>query len=269
MNELTKVGTTTEFSDVQAMILKRLPEHLREAQIERWKAGEKFVAPPTQAERLAPYRDRARRLCGLSGKQWDNTLDSYELIGSQEQIASQRAVIDAARGFVSKWPNVERGLMLWGDAGRGKDGILQAITHAVIDLPRVYDVFYAYALDIQADMLADWKRYDDPETSIEDRCRGVRLLLIGDLGTLFALDGHGVTNDQLTRAAMRIVNQAASTGRPVLCATTNSSPEQWEEHLPDNVCSRLHETCDWLELKGPDRRRLRGPDHRREERTRQ
>ena len=266
-SDFKTIGDGMSREQFQAKIIASVPESAGVKLAEYYRQENAKPDPVRQAELTAQEEARAREAmkslrlaqqnaCGLSGDQWRNTFASYVPSGTPDEIETQRAALAAARRFAARWPKRQKGLMLHGRPGIGKDHLLHAITQAVLDKPGVGSVIYRYSLDIGREMMAEWERHEDPETACEERLRGVRLVLIGDIHRLFARQNGGVLWQRIEDAMWRLVNQAESTGRPVLCATSNYSLQEWEAICSEALISRLVDCMDWLEIRGPDRRRM-------------
>ena len=267
MNEFVTIGGVGTREEFQAQILRTVPDRVRpileadfaafnhdraafEARAERQKAEAVFTDMQTM-------REAAARCCGLQGEQWHNTFTTYKQAGEPEERRQQRVAIEAAADIVKTWPTTKQGLMLWGLPGRGKDHLLHAIINKLIEREQAVGVLYRYALDLKGEMMREWQRHEDPETRIEELLRESELVMIGDVHALFAPTG-GVRDGWIAEAGLRLFNQAADVGKPILCCTSNfplEGPNSWEQMVPEAICSRMAKAMRWVEVTGPDRRR--------------
>lgn len=207
-----------------------------------------------QAELTAALRRRARANSGLAGDQWGNTFAAFTLEGTPSERKTQIAAGQAASAFAAAYPAVKRGVAFHGEPGIGKDMLLHGITIAVLEKPRVYDVRYFYGLDIEREIMAEWQRHSDPETRTEEIMRSCDLLLIGDIHKVM-----GSRHQDIVHAIYRVVNQVETTGKPILCLTSNfplSGKESIDEAFGTAFGSRLADCCEWRGIVGSDRRRI-------------
>lgn len=194
---------------------------------------------------LTSFRSQAFVNCGLEGDQWDNTFKNYK-----PRHYTQRMLLQDAQQFAIDFPQVEQGLFLWGEPGRGKDHILDAIVQTVLDNEHaVLRPFKIYSLDIERRMLDEWSRHNDEETRLEEIMRECDLLCIGDLHLIFSIKTAAVL-----RAVDRVINHAEATGSPIVCATSNVPLGDFDE-FSDRLGSRLCKLMKAYHIEGPDMRR--------------
>ena len=270
IGEVIQPGQTREA--FQRGILERLPPHLRESMAREFKRlntlTEEELAAEMETQRKAReaesyrvYLEGLREGCGLRGQQCRNIFSNYLPAGTPEQKRTQAAAAHAAKEFCKARPLPKIGLVFWGEEGRGKDHLLHAITNTLMGQKRSLVVRYDFSLDINRRLLAEWQRHDDPETATEARLREADCVLIGDLHRLFGSADRGVMAARVEEALWRIIDQAASTGKPTLCFTTNfplegdSAGRDWYSMAGCDLGSRLASVAAWHEVQGPDRRR--------------
>ncbi len=187
-------------------------------------------------------RASQRRRCGLADVMWDHTLESFPV-----EDPTQQAAVCAARALAQKFPtHTPKGLYLWGQPGRGKSGIMQGLVQAVLSKPRIYNVLYLPAIDI--DRLRQ-------EIDVEQAIIHADMVVIDDLEK--GLDEPGTRfPSQSDKILRRAIHRADRHGRPLICATSNV-PMAGLEKLWPAFGSRLAGLMYELEVKGPDMRRGR------------
>jgi len=239
--------------DICKHILEHCPEHLRAEIEEGLGRGETDRAAEEahykNEQRIAQISSRRRQQqadCGLSGKQWGNMFTTF-----RGQTVSQRHALTHAEKFVDRWPEVKCGAAYWGAPGIGKDHLLHGIVQAVLDKEAIYKVRYWYALDFERALFSDWHDgHSQEDTRTEEQARGCDLLLIGDIHHLVA----PTTTAWVKRVAVGIINQCETTGKPILCCTSNYPLSEFDERNLA-VGSRLAACCNWKQVAGEDHRR--------------
>jgi DNA replication protein DnaC len=263
MGELVSVSSRVQ--QLRERMLASMPESakaLTEADIARrdTMSEEELYAEyrsgKLQAEKQATarLREQKQRDSGLNGKQKLNTFAKFM---TYRLSLEQRQAWESAVAFASNWPNVDKGLMFYGPPGRGKDHLLHAIVNKLGERPSAERPImrYWYALDIEAAMIEEWRRTDrDPEnTRTEELMKTADILLIGDLPRVLL-----VKSPQVVNAVLRTINQAESTGKPVLCISSNYDVSWYDKNLSDEVlgvspvASRLCATCECIHVTSPN-----------------
>jgi DNA replication protein DnaC len=207
-------------------------------------------------------KQRARAQCGLAGEQWGRTFDTFTLMGTPKEQSSQVLALAAAKTFDEEWPKPLRGLVFWGPSGIGKDHLLQSIVNAILAQPGIWTIRYWYALDLAERIAREAKQYGADESRTAEVMRECRLVVIGDIH-----EGLGHKFPPVSGAFKAMLNQAADVGRPIICASTNWSIGDFDEHCDHAVGSRLEQVADWHDISGPDRRRSERNKGARERRT--
>jgi DNA replication protein DnaC len=223
-------------------------ERINKKTAEQMKAEEEADRLKANQYQLKSFRDQAFNGCGLTGDQWEHSFKTYN-----PKHYSQRVALQKAQEFVKAFPETNKGLMLYGQPGRGKDHLLHAVTMALLDREdAVWHPFFIYSLDIESKMFEEWRHHKDEETRLEQTMRECDLLLIGDIHLIFK-----VKSDAIRRAFDRVINQAEATGSPIICATSNASLKDFDsqEEVSSRMCSRLAKIFDWVEVQGEDARR--------------
>jgi len=185
---------------------------------------------------LASYR----RLAGIEDAMTARTFETF-----QPRSDAQRNALSASREFVAAFPHCRKGLMLYGEPGRGKSGLMQAIINAIYARRRLYRMFYIPCAEI--DRLRD-------EMDVALAARESVMVVLDDLEK--ALDPPGSRYRSPGDAIVRGILQSADRRRrPIICATSNHGPEDWKRRSTA-LHSRLAGLCDWIEVNGPDLRTL-------------
>jgi DNA replication protein DnaC len=167
--------------------------------------------------------------------------------------------------FAENFPVVDRGLLFYGPPGVGKSHLASAILRRVIERVGARGIFYE-----SKEFLRIARETNNPQAaaSESDVLRPVltaELLVFDDLGSERMTDWvHETLN--------LIVNVRYNERRPTIFATNHppldvdpkSLNQTLEERVGARIFSRLHEMCDFVEMKTVDYRRL-GPDASPEE----
>ncbi len=219
-----------------------------------------FEAEERRHREVAIISRRAERIrnCGLSGRQRKHSFASFIKAGEQSDWETQKRAWDAAQAFSRVFPGVDRGLMLYGLPGVGKDYLLHCIVNALLARGQ-WDIRYWYSLDYAKALNDEWDKWGDKEqTNVEEWARKSDLLLIGDLHQIAAASyARDPRRTSVRESIMRVVNQAEATGKPIVCATSNWDQAAFDEECLAAMGSRAAGIFDWYELRGPDRRRAR------------
>lgn len=211
-------------------------------------------------------RHQAFNVGGIPARHADSTRASFVPAGRH-----QTAVLAAVSKYLGRFdPNAaeNRGLVLYGDVGRGKTHLLVALLRELVLRYGVKFKFIEFS-----HLLADLKSgFDQGRGSAEllDPLANVPVLAIDELGKGRNTEFEGTILDEL-------VSRRYNAMRPII-ATTNYNPEATgdgvvsaaavavgtarrpglEDRVGDRVYSRLRETCDFIEVRGDDHRARRG-----------
>lgn len=249
----------------QKRVLDSMPEHLRQDMQQLFDAydsmpdDQKIALREEEERRQALESARSialdlRKNVGLAGDQWSNTFRNYVPMGTPTERASQKEAYLVAKRFAAAFPDVTKGIMFHGLPGRGKDHLLHAIVLGILEKKQTYRIRYAYSLDLEQEWMREWSWHNDDDTALEESLRSADLVLIGDINKLFNIEPAGVYTKRIERAMWRLVNQSESTGKPIICATSNYGPAQWTKAVDESLTSRLQDCMKWCEVLGPDRR---------------
>jgi DNA replication protein DnaC len=185
--------------------------------------------------------------------------------------SKQGAVVMAVSKYLSDFdPNGEnRGLVLYGEVGRGKTHLMVALVRDLIMVHGVRAKFVEFS-----HLLADLKAGFDigrGMAQLIDPLVEVEVLAIDELGKGRNTEFEGTVLDELVSRrynAMRPIlattnySPTATTGRSVAnmaeVALGTASVPGLADRVGDRVFSRLRETCDFVEVKGDDYRQRRG-----------
>lgn len=232
--------------------------------------GSGWVAAPGTSGRLAPQaRCRCRALFSaierfdrahLPARHAASTLRSFKPSGRLTQAFIR--VFEAVRDWpVKRGPAPTRGLVLWGEVGRGKTHLLAAMLRELA-FTRGLTVRFVEFSHLLADLKSGFDR-GIAAADLLDPLVEVDVLGIDELGKGRRTDFEEAVIDE-------IVSRRYNAWRPVL-ATTNyrpkpasgaqhnlADPERTAQTLGDRVgervFSRLIEMCDFVELEGEDYR---------------
>lgn len=227
---------------------------------------------------VAPTFRAARRRCTC--KAVEARMAAFDGVGiPARHAASTRASFvpsgqhqTAVLGAVSRWlagyrPGSERGLVLYGDVGRGKTHLLVAMLRELVLVQGIGARFVEFS-----HLLADLKAGFDAgrgAAALLDPLVAVEVLAIDELG-------KGRNTEFETMVVDELVSRRYNAMRPLL-ATTNflphpgtgrgvvnaaeaglgiAAPPSLVDRIGERVYSRLRETCDFVEVKGEDFREL-------------
>lgn len=188
------------------------------------------------------YADLIDRKLNLPEKYRGFTFDTHPM--RQSDPETHRGLITWAK----RWDG-RRGLILRGPVGSGKTGYMVAMLQTFREraIRERWYMRFLTSLDLFTRLQAGFK--DNSYHALVQDFSTVRLLALDDLGAEHVTDWR---QDQL----FQILNARAGTELPLL-ATTNSHAQVLRAQLTPRVYSRLMESCDVLDVVGPD---LRDPD---------
>ena len=234
MGELTRIGTIGD---------RRMPPRLRAAVERRRKMTPEERRAEDEAEQRKDrllnrelYRHAALDNSGLEGAMLDR-----RLVVLPTDSPSQRKAVEAAQGFVAAFPDVDgKGFALWGEPGRRKSSIMAAVVHAILtSKPRLYNCLFLLCQEIE-----EIRQVRDLGVCIAN----ADLVILDDIEK--AMDDPGAKWQSPTDKIVRgIINRVDRVKRPILCVTSNKSPEQ-HKRLGTQWASRLVGLCHWQEVAG-------------------
>ena len=238
MGELTQIVTIGADFISRISIPAAQEAFLRVARLspEERQAEDAVSDARNRAEMRAMYRLTMIENSGLEGAMLDRRLSNL-----QGDSPSQREAVNVAKAFVEAFPHVDgRGLALWGEPGRRKSSIMAALVHAILaEKKRQYNCRFIPCQEIdevlkERDIWLDIERAD--------------LVVFDDLEK--AMDPpdskYHTANDRIIRG---VINHADRSKRPVICITSNKSPEQ-HRMLGTHWASRVVGLCHWVEVVG-------------------
>jgi DNA replication protein DnaC len=211
-------------------------------------------------------RMRAFDAVGVPARHADSTRASF-VVSSKHQTAVLQAVTKYLNDHDRERDN--RGLVLWGDVGRGKTHLLVALVRELVLRKGVSARFVEFS-----HLLADLKAgFDTGRGAAEllDPLVKVDVLAIDELGKGRNTEFESTVVDELVsrrynamRPILATTNYAAerASGRAVAnmaeAALGHAALPTLADRVGDRVFSRLRETCDFVEVKGDDWREQRG-----------
>jgi len=225
---------------------------------------------------VSPAFRAPRRRCAC--KLVEQRMAAFDAVGiPARHAASTRASFvpsgqhqTAVLGAVSRWlagyqPGSERGLVLYGEVGRGKTHLLVAMLRELVLVRGIPSRFVEFS-----HLLADLKAGFDAgrgAAALLDPLVAVEVLAIDELGKGRHTDFEAMVVDELVSRrynAMRPLLATtnflphAGTGRAVVGAAEAglglAPPPSLVDRVGERVYSRLRETCDFVEVKGEDYR---------------
>lgn len=226
-----------------------------------------------------PARPRARTACGcrklgvrvgrfndarVPGRHATSTLGSFAPY-ERPIIKVRKRVEDAAASWRRDVEN--RGLVLWGDVGRGKTHLLCGVLRELVFRHGVSARFVEFS-HLLADIKGGFDRGQGAATLI-DELVAVDVLAIDELGKGRNTEFEGTVLDELIsrrynaqRPILATTNYppAASTGRAAPNLASPIDNVALVDRIGPRVFSRLRETCDFVEVVGGDFRARLGGD---------
>lgn len=217
----------------------------------------------TSPKRRCTCQGLARRLelfnrTGIPARHAESALSSFK--PSRPQMEAFKRVATFLHGYKPGIP--QRGLVLWGDVGRGK-------THLMIAMAR--DLVLRHGVSVRfvefSHLLADLKRgFDRKEGTgrLIDPLVAVDVLCIDEMGKGRNTDFEGTVLDELISRRynaegpiLATTNYAPRPATGTRTANLALSPERrtdptLEDRVGARVYSRLWEMCDFAELPGAD-----------------
>jgi DNA replication protein DnaC len=230
-------------------------------------ASDAFRAPRRRCTCQAVARRGATfDAIGIPARHADSTRANYVATG-RHQMAVHQAL---TRWLAEVDPTREnRGIVLWGDVGRGKTHLLVAVVRELVLRHGIAARFVEFS-----HLLADLKAgFDAGRGAAEllDPLVQVEVLAIDEIGKGRNTEFEATVVDELVsrrynamRPLLATTNYAPSlpTGRSVAnaaeAALGTATLPSLADRVGDRVMSRLRETCDFLELKGDDWRTRHG-----------
>lgn len=202
------------------------------------------------SDQLNSMRRAARAACGLEDAMWERTFDTFPV-----EHESQAHALHLARLFVDKFPGpkgerMRRGLMLWGQPGRGKSGIMQALVQAILSKPKLYRVLYLPCAEIEAVN----QRIDVLQAIFE-----AHLVVFDDIEK--GLDAPGTKYHTPSHKLIKTaINRIDRNKRPVVCVTSNYPLDSKSKDHPCHkqrwpaIASRLSGMVVECPIDGSDKR---------------
>ncbi|MCC7124567.1 MAG: ATP-binding protein, partial [Acidobacteria bacterium] len=180
-----------------------------------------------------------------------------ELTTFEHDMDSQREAYRRATAFVEAFPVVDRGLLLFGPHGVGKTHLAVGILKAAIRQKGARGYFFETRELLRLVRDTYNSSVDETEMDVLGPVLKADLLVLDDLGA-------ERTSDWVQETLGLVVNTRYNERRPTIFTSNlkdlsdSTDPNSFIFQLGARTRSRLHEMCDWVEIRGVDVREV-GP----------
>lgn len=173
--------------------------------------------------------------------------DNLKLINNQvSELTHMTAIKHICENFAHKFPNVDYGLLMFGDTGLGKTHLSLAIASTIIN--KGFSVIYATATEIIKKMSN--YHFEHQQTNDElkflNLINETELLIIDDLGT-------EIKSQTNASKMFEILNIRTALKKPIILSTNLNSTE-FEKRYGKRTTSRIFNNLKILKFIGTDNR---------------
>jgi DNA replication protein DnaC len=214
-----------------------------------WILGPEDVARPCDCRESRLKRGRNRGVASVIPPRYRGVSFDRPPVSDMARGLETKAAVAEVRGFVEELDErlgSGRGLWLFGDTGTGKTTLGMLISKAALEAGCSVAIYSLPKLLARIRRTYDSEPGGDSYLSFFERLTSVDLLHIDDLGA-------EKRSDWVLEQLYSLINERYEAQRSVLI-TTNLRHEELEDQIGARTVSRLSQTCDEVELHGPDRR---------------
>jgi len=156
---------------------------------------------------------------------------------------NNKAAYTKCKDFVDNFTTKSRGIMIFGDVGRGKTHLAAAITNELTN--SLHTVMFGNITNLLSVIKSTYNKDSDlSEKDILEIMARVDLLIIDDLGK------ENPTKNTVS-LIYQIINRRYEENK-TLIATTNYSMTNLKKTIGEAAVSRLYEMCELIQLTGND-----------------
>jgi DNA replication protein DnaC len=214
-----------------------------------WILGPEDVARPCDCRESRLKRGRVRGIASVIPPRYRGVSFDRPPVSDMARGLETKAAVAEVRVFVEELDerlDSGRGLWLFGDTGTGKTTLGMLISKAALEAGCSVAIYSLPKLLARIRRTYDSEPGGDSYLSFFERLTSVDLLHIDDLGA-------EKRSDWVLEQLYSLINERYEAQRSVLI-TTNLRHEELEDQIGARTVSRLSQTCDEVELHGPDRR---------------
>ena len=180
--------------------------------------------------------------------------DSCSLEGFRSLHDTQDRAIFLINYFANYYPNVSKGLMLWGQSGVGKSRLLKVCARLLIDLPEPVKIVYCSCADLQKKSYAEGMAY------LNDVLLKARVIVLDDIEKAWGKPSS-------EKVVKLLIEEVDNYGKIKLLASSNFPLNKVADYVidgesglchkdmvPDFIYGRMARLFKWHEVAGPNYR---------------
>ena len=186
--------------------------------------------------------------CGVDRKYRWRFINEFNAVNENAKNAK-----NFAYDLITRFPNVDRGLFLWGDPGTGKTLLSSIILTELITRHAVKGKF----IKVSRDFLGKLKETFNPNSStygmaaqIEQEMANIDVLIIDDFGIQ-------KETDWVNETLYNLVDARYEKEKFTIFTSNNNPSSEFKDLFGGRILSRIREMCRIVDLSGPDQRALK------------